>query len=126
MRHRELDRLISLAFADGLVGTNFIKPLAFYPPPTIVELENCGRMAIGVVKLEGTRIEVHANQSEQPASLPVAGPENFVVPLGRLPSLSEAWVGLRKNRDKPSFEPLTMLAKEKPGVIDMHIFDDLA
>jgi len=45
--------------------------------------------------------------------------------MGRFPSLSKHRFGLAENRDKPGFKPLAMLAKEKPGVIDMHIFDDL-
>jgi hypothetical protein len=126
MRLGERDRLVSLAFADRLVRTDFVEPLALNPPPALVELENGGCVPVGVGKLERTRIEVNADQGEQAAGLPVTGPQNIVMPMARFPSLAKGRVGLTENRDKPGFKPLTMLVKEKPGVIDMHIFDDLA
>jgi len=64
MRLRERDRLVSLAFADRLVRADFVEALALDPPPALVELENGGRVPIGVGKLERTRIEVNADQGE--------------------------------------------------------------
>ncbi len=126
MRLREGDRLVSQALADCLVRTDFVEPLALDPPPAAVELENGGRVPIGVGILERAWIEVNADQGQQSTGLPVTSPENIIVPVGRFPSLSERGVGLGDNRDESGFKPLAILAKEKPGVIDMHIFDDLA
>ena len=46
--------------------------------------------------------------------------------MGRFPPFSKGRVGLAENRDEPGFQPLAMLTEEKAGVIDMHVFDDLA
>jgi len=126
MRLRVWDRLVSLAFADCLVRTDFVETLALDPPPALVELENGSRVPAVVGKIERTRIEVNADQGEQSAGLPVTSPQNVIVPVGRFPSLSERLVGLGEDRDKPGFKPFAMLAKEKPGVIAMHVFNDLA
>jgi hypothetical protein len=126
MRFGEHDRLVPLAFANGLVGTHFVEPLAVDPPTSLVELKNGGCMPGGMGELEGSRVEVNADQRKQTARLPIARPENIIVPVGRFPPFAEAWIGLAENGDEPCFKPLAVLVKQKPRVIDMHILDDLA
>jgi len=123
---RQHDLLVSLALANRLVGADFVKPFALNPPPTVVELENRGRVSVGGVKLKRTRIEVNADQGEKSPRLAVASPENLVVPVGRFPTFSERRVGLTERRDEPGFQPFAVLTKEKAGVIDVHIVNDLA
>jgi hypothetical protein len=77
-------------------------------------------------KIEGTGVEVNADQGEQSAGLPVASPENVVVPVGRFPSFAETLIGLAEHSDEPGFKPLAVLVKQQAGVIDVDIFDDLA
>jgi deoxyribonuclease-4 len=126
MRLGERDRDVSLAFADRLIRTDFIETFALDPPPAFVKLEHRGRVAIGGEKLEWARIELNADQREQAPCLPVTSPENIVLPMCRFPSLSQDGIGLADDRDKPGFQPLAMLMKQQPGVIDVHVFDEMA
>ena len=69
MRLREHDRLVSLAVADGLVGTYFVEPLALDPPTSLVELKNGGCMPGGAPR----RIELFTDvicAIELPMSVP--------------------------------------------------------
>lgn len=123
---RQDDRLVALAPGDGLVGPHLVKPLALDPPTSLVEFKNGGGVPRCVGKIERPRVEVNANQGEQSPRLPVTRPKNIVVPMSRFPSLAEAGIGLAENRDKSGLQPLAMLMKQNPGVVDMHVFDDLA
>jgi len=126
MRLGQHNWLVTLPFADCLVRTHFVEPLALDAPTPLVEFENGRCMPRDVGEIVGIGIEVNANQREQSAGLPITSPENVVVPVGRVPSFANAPIGLAENRDEPRFKPLAMLVKEKPRVIDMHIFDNLA
>src|SRR4051812_20764370 len=84
----EDDRLEALVAADGLVGADLVEPLPLGEPAPLAELEQRGRVAGGRVGkvFEGVGIEMDADQREQPARLPVAGPEDLVVPVRVFPA----------------------------------------
>ena len=67
------------------------------------------------------RIEVDADQGQEPAGLAVAGPEDLVVPVGVLPAEALGGTGLAQGVEEVGFEPLAPLAEQVPGMLGMHI-----
>jgi hypothetical protein len=124
LRHHDLFE--SLVAADGLVGTHFVQALSLGPPLALAKLEKRSRVpsAREVVKWAG--VEVHADQGQQVARLPVSRPKYLVVPLGPLPPLALGRISLAERRDEAGFQPLSLLVKERASVVDVDILNDLA
>ena len=124
LRHHDLFE--ALVAADRLVGTHFVQALALGTPLALAELEERRRVPSPRELVKGAGVEVNADQGQQVARLPVARPENLVVPLGPLPPLALGWINLAKGRDEAGFQPFSLLVKRCASVIDMDILDDLA
>ena len=120
------NHLESLVTADSLVGTDFIDPLAVDKPLGFAKLEERGRVSSFLGKVEGAWLEMNADQGQQVARLPVARPEDLVVPVGRIPFLSFDRVGHDEGRNEPGFQPLSLLMEQHTRVVDVDVLDDLA
>ena len=57
--------------------------------------------------------------------MPVASPENIVIPVGRLPALAFVGIGLFQGRDEPRLQVLSIAVKGSAGVFNAHVLDDL-
>ena len=62
--------------------------LALDVPPALAELEEGRGVPSAREQVERAGLEVDADQGQQVPRLPVARPEDLVVPLGRLPPLA--------------------------------------
>ena len=83
------------------------------------------RAAASASSSNGRRLEVDADQGEQVPGLPVARPEDLVVPLGRLPPLALRRVGVAQGRDEPRLQPFALLVEQLARVVHVHVLDDL-
>ena len=105
------DRFEPLVAADGLVGTRLIEALAVDAPVALAKLEDRRGVLLPGNSSNGPGIEMDADQGQQVARLPVACPENFVVPVGRLPPLAFGGIEPGRGRDEAGFQPLALLVK---------------
>ena len=79
------DHLEPLIAADRLVGTHLIQALAVGAPAPLPQLEERRRHPLPLHQVERPRVEMDADQGEQAARLPVARPQDLVVPVSRFP-----------------------------------------
>ena len=91
------DRLEAAIPADGLVGADLVEPLALGVPVPLAELEDRRGVTPGLEQVEEVGVEVDADQSQETPGLPIAGPEDLVVPVGVFPAQafdrSRSWPG---------------------------------
>ncbi len=85
---RDDDLFEPLVAANRLVGSCLVQALSVDAPLTLAKLEECRGMAPPRELVKRARIEMDADQGQQKACLPVACPDHFVMPLGRLPALA--------------------------------------
>lgn len=121
------DRFESLVSSDRLVGTELVEAFPFGKPAPFSELKQGRRMSWGRVgrHLKRARLEMDADQGEQPASLPVACPEDFVVPMRLFPPQSLDGIDLAERSEKPGLEPLALLTEQVPRMVDVHFLGEL-
>jgi hypothetical protein len=64
-----------------------------------------------------------ADQGQQATRLPVAGPEDLVVPVGLVPAEPFLGVGRRERLQEPRLQPLALLVEEVSGMVDVQPFE---
>jgi hypothetical protein len=123
---RNDDLLKPLISTDCLVRSGLVQVLTLNAPTAFAKLEKCGRVSAAQEILERAGLEMNADKSKQVARLPVARPQNLVVPLGGIPSLAFGSVDFGEGRDEPCFKPFALLVEKSARVIDVNVLDDLA
>ena len=73
----------------------------------------------------GSAVEMDADQGEEPAGLPVAGPEDLVVPVGVLPAEPLGGVDPAEGGEEAGLQPLALLAEQLAGVVDVQLLGEL-
>jgi hypothetical protein len=101
MRLRHDDGFKSLVAPDRLIGPRLVQSPPLGAPTALAVLKQRRRVPRNLDRVEWSRLKMHANKRQQPASPPVARPENFVVPLGVFPPLSLGRIGPSQRRDEP-------------------------
>ena len=99
---------------EGFVGVDFVEQHAVGFPLLAAVLEDDGGVAgIGGVgqEVEGFGFEVDADEGEEAAVFAVAGPDDFVVPVGVVPSQAFDGVFLFEEAEEAGFEPLALEAE---------------
>ena len=72
----------------------------------------------------GTALEVDADQGEEVAGLPVACPEDLVVPVGLFPPRALDGIDPPEHGDEPGLQPLAVVVERLAGLVDVKVLEE--
>ena len=75
---------------------------------------------------KGSASKWTADQGQEAAGLPVAGPEDLVVPLRVFPPRTFGGIDPAQGGHEPGLQPLALVVERFAGLVDVEIFEELS